>query len=362
MAISNILVPLDGSELAERALPYAERLAGKAGRKVILVRSVHVRTLPGRDPSDAQVKAIDDAERYLASIASRLGDAGVAVESAVPYGPPAAEILDETRIRQADLVLMATHGRSGVGRWVYGSVANQVMRSTQVPMLLIPASVATVWSDKVQPKVLVPLDGSALAEEALPAAREFAAALGASVVLVRIVEPPYDSAYSEVAQYVEFDPEQQARVATDYLEQTAASLRSAGLAVETRVVVGDPVIAISALAREAGAAAVAMATHGRSGLAELVLGSVATGTLQRAGLPLLLVRPTAISRPVEQPPQPTTAASSAITLTGEEITLLERGLDELGYGGNADPALADQIHQVRQRLQEAQTALEAQGR
>src|SRR6516164_8729702 len=131
--LSTILVPVDGSPLAEQALPVAERLARALSAHLVLVRAVQVFTFPGVDARDAQVAALAEAQEYLDSHVSRLTGSGLAVETGVPYGEAAAEILDEISIRKAGLIVMATHGRDGPGRWLYGSVADEILRRAPLP-------------------------------------------------------------------------------------------------------------------------------------------------------------------------------------------------------------------------------------
>src|SRR5579864_2282698 len=114
--LSTILVPLDGSTLSEQALPVAEHLARAASARLVLVRSVQVSTFPGIDARDAEVAAVAEVQSYLNSRAASLTSAGLTVETAVPYGEAATEIVDEVPLRKADLIVMATHGRSGPGR------------------------------------------------------------------------------------------------------------------------------------------------------------------------------------------------------------------------------------------------------
>ncbi|HEV8585846.1 MAG TPA: universal stress protein [Methylomirabilota bacterium] len=138
-----VLVPLDGSRLAEGALATALGLA-REGAALVLLRAVEAHGTPFADPAAAQVAAIREAEDYLAGVAARLRDAGaLEVETSVWYGPPAEAIADAARYRKADLIVMSTHGRSGLGRLVLGSVAESVLRSTSTPILLLrPAAPA----------------------------------------------------------------------------------------------------------------------------------------------------------------------------------------------------------------------------
>lgn len=137
MDFKTILVPLDGSVLAESVLTRAVELA-KDGARLILVRAAEAHTLPIADAAEAQVKVVGEAEEYLAGVKARLEKAGVArVETSVWYGPPADTIVEAARFRNADLIVMSSHGRSGLGRLVLGSVAESVLRGTTTAILLI---------------------------------------------------------------------------------------------------------------------------------------------------------------------------------------------------------------------------------
>lgn len=144
MRYRTVLVPLDGSELAESALDHAIELA-RAGASLVLVRAAEAHTAPGADPTDAQVKVVREAEEYLTAVRARLARAGVErVDASVWYGPPADSIVDAARFRKADLIVMSTHGRSGLGRLVLGSVAETVLRATTTPILLVRSQEAPV--------------------------------------------------------------------------------------------------------------------------------------------------------------------------------------------------------------------------
>jgi nucleotide-binding universal stress UspA family protein len=138
MKLGTILVPLDGSVLAEAALPKALELAEVSGARVLLLRAAETQTLPGVDPTEAQVKLVGEAEAYLAEVQARLSRQGrVTVETAVWYGLAALAIVEAARIRKVDEIVMTTHGRSGLGRLFLGSVAESVLRGTTTPLLLL---------------------------------------------------------------------------------------------------------------------------------------------------------------------------------------------------------------------------------
>src|SRR5262249_17655211 len=151
---------------AEGALPYAEALARSGGARLLLVRAALAHTVPGADPTADQVRAVAEAETYLADVVGRLKGAKI-VETAVFYGRPVEAILEEVELRRVDLIVMATHGRSGLGRWLYGSVAEAVVSRSPAPVLLVRAGPGKPTNVAVAagPRAIVPLDGSAFAEE-----------------------------------------------------------------------------------------------------------------------------------------------------------------------------------------------------
>jgi nucleotide-binding universal stress UspA family protein len=135
-----ILVPLDGSSLAEGVLPHVQALAKHLGAELVLLRVAFTHIFPGADPIQAQVTAVQEAEDYVSSLATRLQGEGVKAEGKVRYGDPVEEILDHVVWDHIELIAMATHGRTGLSRVVMGSVAEHVLRRTSVPMLLLRAA------------------------------------------------------------------------------------------------------------------------------------------------------------------------------------------------------------------------------
>ncbi len=143
MKPNRILVPLDGSALAEAALGRAAELAREGNGTLVLLRAAEAHAMTLGDPSAAQVAVVREAEEYLGGIAAALRRDGLGkVETSVWYGPAAPAIVEAARLRHADLIVMSTHGRSGVGRLVLGSVAESVLRGTTVPILLFRAPAA----------------------------------------------------------------------------------------------------------------------------------------------------------------------------------------------------------------------------
>lgn len=311
-----ILVPLDGSSLAEAAIPHAVVLARATDSTLHLVRTIQpvsgmsVVTWPVPAPTQFERWMADsrrEAQQYLAPIAAHLRTAGLAVETTVINGNPVESILTmvttEPTIRE---IVMASHGRHGLERWLFGSVAEKVVQTLAAPVLVVPVhqreereeveqsaqSHPVIDLDHTYATILVALDGSTFAEQALEPARQLAERCAASLVLLSIVPVLSDLSFGAdgmVPLWTGSD-QQRVRVAvTEYLEVLAQRVATDRVAVRTRVVDGLPATLIAATAIEERADLIAMATHGRSGLSRLWLGSVATRVLQNTNLPVLLI-------------------------------------------------------------------------
>jgi nucleotide-binding universal stress UspA family protein len=283
-----ILVPLDGSLLAERALPYALRLASASSAGLILVHVLD----PGKAP-DFEVYAFVRALRESGRVPARTSPQAIEISALAREAYPetvADEICATGESYGADIIVMSTHGRGGLGRWLYGSTADQVLRTAHVPILLITATCDHVWTDGGALRVLVPLDGSEMAEAVLDPVGDLAAALQAELILVGATGP-LDYAYADGIAFARPGLEAELEKVQVYLEVVAERLRADGRSVEIAAEIGRAGPVIDAAARERKADLIAMTTHGRSGLARLTLGSVATETLQRTTVPLLLTRP-----------------------------------------------------------------------
>ncbi len=273
-----ILVPLDGSQLAEIALPYAEELSGRLGSDVTLIYVSESIDDPHRHMHQIYMQkmaesAKQDAEAYARKLGKELA---IQVRSVNLAGNPAEEIVKYADSENTGLIVMSTHGQSGIRQWTIGSVANKVVRATKQPVALVRAEVPRpdVPRKDMLRKALLPLDGSKESEAALPYVAELASRLGMSVILVQVL------AIGDKA------------LAEDYLEKIGAQLKQKGVTVESRVIFGEAATEIINLADEIHADVVAMSTHGRSGIGRWVLGSVAERVLYEGNTPLLLVRGT----------------------------------------------------------------------
>lgn len=274
-----LLVPLDGSPLAERAVPFAAQLAANGAGRLVLA---HV-AAPAADAAPYDLSALADGLRTQGyRVLTQLLDA--------PNGVPAA--LDAVvRELPADLVVMSTHGRGGLRRTIFGSVADGLIRRTTTPVLLIPPGCKHVWSEHRPKLILVPLDGSDLAEQALGPAERLAARFDAELLLVRVLSPVLHTRYRAGKLTLASAGFDEVEDAWSYLSAQADRLREAGRRVSIWVLVGSPAAAIADAARTEHADAIVMTTHGRHGLGRLLLGSATDGVLQRTGAPVLLVPP-----------------------------------------------------------------------
>ena len=312
----NILVPLDGSPLAEAALPYARALVARTGARLTLVRAAHYASLLG-DVAVDQYRAVEQAEDYLAQLAERLEFEGLRAEARVPFGGSAAEwIVEESEIRKADLIVMATHDRIGPDRWLHGSVAEAVVHHSTIPVMLVQSTEADLFARRFQadrPVLIVPLDGSELAESAFLVAQKLAKATAARVVLLGVVPEPGQLVAGEGGAIVTYTGAQHAELEANawaYLEGSVGRVATSGIVVDTAVRFGDAATEIAAAARECGAAAVVMATHGRTGVLRSILGSVAGGVLHHSSGAVVLVRAPAL-RAAEEPAIASAAAMPA---------------------------------------------------
>ena len=291
-----IVVPLDGSDLSEAAVPLATTLAKATGSSVLFltVWEEGERALIGDLPElgdDLFRKGEEHLEGYLAGVAESAQATGVEAQTELRVGRPAEEILRVLEQRDPRLLVMATHGRSGLSRWHYGSVAGTLVREAPLPTIMVgPKLLDGEAATEPIRRILVPLDGSALAEAALRPALELAEALDAGLLLAQVVRwtaqtfmfGPADIDIVEIDRRLTAGAEQ-------YLEDTEMALKSSQ-PVETAVLHGLPANALLDLIEARRVDLVVMASHTRQGLARAVLGSVADRLLQGKA-PVLLIRP-----------------------------------------------------------------------
>ena len=285
-----ILVPLDGSALAEVALPYAELLSGKLGSEVTLIYIHEATEVSNQRLGQFYLERMVEVTRQGAERRRRpSGGPGIKVNSAVQVGNPAEEIIGYAGKENVDLILMATRGQSGIKTWALGNVAEKVVRATDRPVMLIRANSARTEKVNIS-SVLLPFDGSKEGEAALPYIEQLASKLGARVILLQVLATGYIGlGYTYVApteQRIASD----SALAKDYLDKVGGRLRQSGIATESVVRLGNAAEEIIEFTDKVGTDLVAMSTHGRTGIGRWVFGSVAERVLQSANKPLLLVR------------------------------------------------------------------------
>ena len=292
-----ILVPLDGSTFAEAALPLALALSRKTNAALRLVSIVE--PIPAFAYAEWEPAALDWSTKYLDSVCDRVtASAGGEVTTAVHTGRVVDTLEKEVADQDIDLVVMATHGRGVLSRAWLGSVADAFMREASVPVLYVhpeegEAPAPETWNDFET--LLVPLDGSEVSESALAHATEFGELFGSAYHLTRIVAYPLEIASPYLPHTVQLNAEILSEAkdnAAAYLEEQADKMRKRGLRVTVSVAV-DPQAAHGVLSEsdEVGCDLIAMATHGRSGVSRMVLGSAADKVLRGAHIPVLLYKP-----------------------------------------------------------------------
>ncbi len=337
----HILVPLDGSLRAESALPAAARLARVSGGSVILLRVVTTATeyWPATaaiaQPSIAQSVADADltgAEQYLAALSVSPVLREIALETVVLFGAAAPTILSAAYSYSADIIVMCSHGYSGMKRWVLGSVAEKVARHSAIPVFILHEGgpiPAHAHPDPTQPmRALVTLDGSAYAKAALiPAAQLIAALAGHGLATLHLVRVVKTHAHDEETEGVREEHAPLVQKAMHYLEATAEHLREGltatavahlklpitwSVTIDTDVAEGILHAAEGSETTQGTGIAghsdvIVMATHGRGGMQRWAMGSITERVLNTTKLPILIVRPPEMTTPDHHGKEPSKA-------------------------------------------------------
>lgn len=281
-----ILVPLDGSALAEAILPQIQRLTRGTDPDLILLRAydlpIEVAPLPDV-MAELRARAQEYLETRRAALASASGTHGK-VSAAARGGQAAPVILETAREMGADLIAMTTHGYSGLSHWVHGSVAERVLRNSPVPVLMMKSFERADLSAPPAPmgeirKILVPVDGSRQSEEILPHALELSRRFDAEITVLYVLEAA-DTLH----------PHTSSAWGGHHLAQLVEKLRAKGERAAAATEQGYPADRIIHYARHFGMDLIAMTTHGRSGLSRLWIGSVAEKVIRSMARPILLVR------------------------------------------------------------------------
>lgn len=281
--IRRILVPLDGSEAAERAVAWAKQYALPDKAQVILLQVLHPEVpLEGR-PFRAGTA---DSRRYLQGVERELNFAGIPTRILLRNEPVAQTIADTARREDCDLIIMTSRGASPVLRWLIGGVTQQVLRLASIPILVIRKSPPSAARFKLR-RILVPLDGSTLAESVLPWSQDFARHHRASLVLVHVRRPEPTARGRELA-----------RRTIQALTRHATELRGLGIPSSVMIKQGDAAAEILDASRSGDM--ILMTTHGYGGIKRLVLGSVAEKIITQAAVPVLIWKKPAEFRTLPQ--------------------------------------------------------------
>ena len=297
-----MLVLLDGSTMAEVVFTYAQELSGRLGLDLDLL---HVCSAEEAQQLPMRQAYIEHMAETLQARSQEIQDkAGSAPEKKpvkavgkVVVGYPAEEIVKYADENRVDIIMLATHGRSGIRRWGLGSVADKIIHEANVPVWLVPAALheGIIYDNIPQRAILVPLDGSKLAEEVIP--HVFALtrqrAVATKIMIINVVKPAAPR-LSEGDKSLLGDDMASLKTAGEiYLKKMAKKLMDEGLTVEYEQLVGDPAEEIVRYAAAYQPRLIVMSTHGRSGFSRFVFGSVAENVLRRLQkTPVFLIRPT----------------------------------------------------------------------
>ena len=308
-----ILLPLDGSAEAETVFPYVRDIASRFNSEVdalavglgnkrrrvnyLLQDYVHhaVERLQRHDITcHAVVIYRSSAEELVDYTEITKRNHNLKAKGTMLYGGPADNILQYIKQHRPDLVIMATHGRGGLTRWWLGSVSEKIVSQSEVPVLLIHSKHAQEIDNgkRISFKhILAPLDGSEIGEAALSDAIAIASKTGATISLLHVIPEPHAVEAKMLGEELGRVSKAMHTAGEDYLEKICTQVSKEGINVTARIVEGDPAECIIELAQHDSVDLIAMATHGRSGMARWVLGSVADKVLHASKLPMWLVRP-----------------------------------------------------------------------
>jgi nucleotide-binding universal stress UspA family protein len=292
-----MLVPLDGSHLAEAVLPVVTRLADSCGATIVLMHLIE-RGAPTTVHGERHLTNPADAEAYLSDLAQRLVGPGRTIEHhthEVPVGDVAKSIAAHVAEHGIDLIVLGTHGEGGIRDAIWGSIAQQTLQHSTVPVLLVRGGSPGQPSTFAPGTIMVPLDATAASEAALTAAVALAQCLDSKLRLLMVVATT-DTVSGEQQATATFMPsatramlDAQVEQATAYLESLADSVRSLGVPTTTEVRRGNTVSELATDTGEHADGLIVVATHGRAGLQAIWSPSVAARLLKRARAPILLV-------------------------------------------------------------------------
>jgi len=279
-----ILVPLDGSDLAERSLPYVKHIAKKLNSAVILMMVC----LPS-NYAELPLKA------YIQKKTKEFQVEGIKTNSKILRGEAATAILKFAQKNDIDLIVMSAHGGSGISRWSLGSCATKVLQKTNIPTLLVRSNKTKAKSLNAEiSKILIALDGSHFSEAIIPYVKRLIEINKPEVILVRVIEPvtlPFTTGYIEHEKYEKEIMEKAKEEASSYLQKMKGLFEQEGTKASTVLLKGHPANAILNYAEESNIRLIAITTHGYTGITKWAYGSVAANIIESSTIPILLFRP-----------------------------------------------------------------------
>src|SRR6266850_3005150 len=300
---TRILTPLDGSKTAEKVLPYARFVAEQLKLPIELLAVVDIVEMTTHISADRALHldtmiedSVRNSEQYLGRVAGTFP--GASTKCRVEKGKAEQVIIETAAADEGTLINMATHGRSGINRWLLGSVAEKVLRGATNPLLLIKATEEAKTEGEANLRsVIVPLDGSELAEQVFPTVAELAQELKLEVILFRAYTIPLSAlAVDPEGYYVATDEQLIAAMrdeAVAYLEKKTEAIKKLGVDKVSYVAeYGLAADEIISFARKTPDNLIAMCTHGHSGVKRWVLGSVTETVVRHSGDPVLVIRAT----------------------------------------------------------------------
>lgn len=316
--VKAILVPLDGSEVAECALLAGSTIARRLNAFIHLVRVHSQLPILGAEmvvlrPEDER-SLEDDEENYLENIAARLRADGLAVSTAVVKGGIVPALQEYAERHGIGLVVMTSHGRGGIRRAVLGSVTDQLVRAVPIPVLIVTPGMAPRIDDGWPRRVLLPLDGSPLGRSAIKALDHIDPLRCAHLLLTTVLPTtlPAVSPWGFQFESSLESPNAEEDRLRAFLEEATAKLRNGGYRATARVMErGKVARQILKLATGRQCDMIVMATHGASGLDRMMFGSVTDQVIRHSGIPLLVVRPTLEDATFTIPTEPAFAGAGA---------------------------------------------------
>jgi len=296
---NKIIVPLDGSQVAEQALKSAVAIAQQTKAQIILLQApvfkdVIIPSEAGYGllwPESSMEAVISEASDYLNNIQIQYTQPDLTLQTVIVEGDPASAIIDTALEEGADLIVMSTHGRTGLTRWVLGSVTEKVLRHAHCPVLV-------VRNEAPISNVIITLDGSPLAEQAVEPGCAITDLLGGEVTLVSVEQPiipdaklvrELDRAESGLGKHL---LENLYNNTENYLQIVARTFECVDIHTKAAILTGSPANSILEYADEHDVDLIVMATHGRTGIRRWVYGSVTEKVLRRSHCAMLIVRPT----------------------------------------------------------------------